>query len=64
MTGELAERALGIAFQNRPPGTTPVHYDMRTIHAELFGGKGPYTYSHETTLNELTTFVNAERERK
>jgi hypothetical protein len=60
-TAEVAREAFGIDFDNRPPDANTVGYDFRTIHAELFGGTNPYTYSRAETLAELAAFVRSEK---
>lgn len=60
-TAELAREAFGIDFDIRPPGVTAGSYDLQTIHAALYGGTNPYTYSREQTLTELAEFVRSER---
>lgn len=39
------------------------HYDLRTRHAELFGGSNGYMLDATTILGELARFVGAERRR-
>ena len=60
-TVELAREVFGLDFDNRPPDVAVGSYDLRTIHAELYGGTNPYTYSREQTLRELSMFVRSER---
>ncbi|PZW37736.1 hypothetical protein C8P66_14113 [Humitalea rosea] len=43
-------------------GAAPV-YDLRTRHAEIFGGKGPYLMDRAQVLAEIGRFVAAERRR-
>lgn len=57
---EVAREAFGIDFAN-DPGTKPGRYDVRSRHAEAFGGRGGYLYSREQVLGELRSFVAAER---
>ena len=61
-TGDLARRAFGLDFHNRPD-VTPGSYDMRTVHASAFGETGVYTHSQERTLTEMAEFVQAEQEK-
>ena len=49
------------AFSNKPGRVTPGRYDMRTVHAEAFGGTALYTRTAEDTLAELSDFVRAEQ---
>ena len=57
---EVAREAFGVEFAN-DPGTRPARYDVRTKHAELFGGANGYTESRERVFAELRAFVAAER---
>lgn len=46
------------------PETHPApHYDLRTIHAELFGGRDGYVLDASLALGEMARFVAAERRR-
>lgn len=60
-TDEIARAAFGVEFDNEPEGVTAGSYDMRTVHAPVFGSEGDYTYSKSRTLHELTAFVASER---
>lgn len=60
-TAELAREVFGLDFDNRPADATAGSYDLRTIHAALYGGTNPYTYSRAQTLAELSAFVQSER---
>jgi nucleoside-diphosphate-sugar epimerase len=60
-TADLARLAFGRKFENRLGGAAPKSYDVRTVHAPVFGGEGAYTRSAAQTLAELTAFVAAER---
>ncbi|MBX9655566.1 pyridine nucleotide transhydrogenase [bacterium] len=57
---EVAQHAFGIDFHN-DPGTPAANYDMRSKHAELFGGKDGYLYSKEQVLADLKSFVANEK---
>lgn len=61
-TGDLAHAAFGRVFDNRPDGVGAGTYDMRTIHAEKFGGSGFYTRTAQQTLIELADFVRGEKD--
>lgn len=59
---ELIADAFGMLFDNRP-GAKPVVYDMRTRHADRFGGQGSYIYSRARITEELRAYVARERSR-
>jgi nucleoside-diphosphate-sugar epimerase len=56
---EIAAQAFGRRFDNRPAGE-PVRYDMRTIHARLWGRDGPYLEDRSGVLSGIRAFVSAE----
>lgn len=62
-TDELALDTFGITLYDRPGDASPGNYDVRSIHAKLFGGTGPYAYSRVQTLAEIAEFVRIEKER-
>ncbi len=62
-TGVVAHEAFGMEFTNEPEGSRPASYDMRSIHAELFGGADGYLYTAGQVLDDLRAFVAAERSR-
>lgn len=57
---DVARAAFGRDFAN-DPGTRPACYDVRTKHANLFGGRGDYLETREQVLAGLARFVTAER---
>jgi len=57
---DVARAAFGRDFTN-DPGTHPACFDVRTKHAELFGGRGDYLETREQVLAGLTRFVAAAR---
>ena len=59
---EVAREAFGLDFAN-DTGTKPARYDVRTKHAERFGGCGGYLQSREQVFGELREFVKRERAR-
>jgi nucleoside-diphosphate-sugar epimerase len=59
---EVAREAFGLDFAN-DPGTKPARYDVRSKHAEVFGGRGGYLQSREQVFGELRDFVQGERAR-
>lgn len=58
---EVALEGLGLRFDN-DPGTPAVRYDMRTLHADVFGATGHYMLSRDDVLGELRRFATAYRE--
>jgi nucleoside-diphosphate-sugar epimerase len=60
-TGVVAREAFGMDFTNEPEGSRPASYDVRSIHAELFGGGDGYLYTATQVLDDLRAFVAAER---
>ena len=59
--GEIAARCFGREL--RPPDGPPARYDLRSRHAELWGGRGGYLRSREEVLRGLEQFVREERAR-
>ncbi|MBX9626361.1 MAG: hypothetical protein K2X82_21355 [Gemmataceae bacterium] len=58
--GEVARAAFGEEFHN-DPGTPPARYDVRTKHADVFGGRDGYVEDRNRVLAGLAAFVAAER---
>lgn len=54
--GEIYKYLTGEEFVNKLQGT-PAHYDYRTVHAELFGGKAGYISDKQRVLREIGAFV-------
>ncbi|MGH9318925.1 MAG: NAD-dependent epimerase/dehydratase family protein [Vicinamibacteria bacterium] len=52
----VAADAFGLDFRNQN-APLPVHYDMRTKHAEAFGRQGPYLYDADEVLRHLREFL-------
>jgi hypothetical protein len=50
--------------QTGPAREPAPRYDLRTRHAELFGGTGSYVLDRTLTLGEMALFVAAERRRQ
>jgi nucleoside-diphosphate-sugar epimerase len=61
LTSEIAEVCFDLEFDNAPEGVRPGSYDMRTVHAEIFGGSEGYAYRRDVVLAELSEFVAQER---
>ena len=53
---EVSEKCFGREFKN-VTGNDPVEYDLRSVHAELFGGENGYCYSKEKVMNGLKNFI-------
>jgi len=53
---DVARQAFDVAFENVTP-KPPVHYDLRTRHAAVFGGAGDYFYSATETCARIARFV-------
>jgi hypothetical protein len=58
---DVARGAFDMQFTNEGAGT-PARYDVRTCHAELFGGSGSYIETRAQTLAGIAEFVARERE--
>jgi len=59
-TQELIDRF----FPGKVVGEKPSpegHYDLKTIHADVFGQKGSYICSKQDVLKQLSTFIERER---
>ena len=57
--GEIAARCFGREL--RAPAGAPARYDVRSRHADLWGGRGGYLRSREEVLRGLERFVREER---
>ncbi len=57
---EVAAQCFGVTFDTTT-GKPPARYDVRSKHAQLYGGANGYLYSRELTLQALTAFVAAQR---
>lgn len=59
--GEIASRCFGREL--RAPEGAPARYDVRTRHAEVWGGRAGYLCSREDVLRGLEDFVREEQRR-
>jgi hypothetical protein len=57
--GDVSALGFGRPFSNAP-AQVPGRYDMRTRHAGLFGGAGPYQYSVRETLLAVRAYAQSE----
>jgi nucleoside-diphosphate-sugar epimerase len=57
---EIARVAFGREFTNKTAGPPP-RYDVRTLHAHLFGRGGPYIATKAETLERIAAFVRGAR---
>ena len=60
--GAAAREAFGLDFEN-PAAPPPAHYDVRSRHAPLFGGRNGYLYDRDQVMADLAEFVRGERSR-
>ena len=56
---DVALEGFGRRFEQALPGT-PARYDMRSSHASLFGGQGPYQYSRRESLMAIRAYAQSE----
>ena len=59
---EVAASGFDFYFE-QTPDYQPARYDMRTNHAHLYGEKGSYLASKRSVLDQIRTFVQAERKK-
>lgn len=61
-TDEVASYCFGREnFDQEPEGVKPAFWDMRSKHAELFGGTPPYLYDKQRVLDSIKAFVAREK---
>lgn len=53
------EQGFGTPFDHVGSGE-PVRYDMRTVHADLFGGAGDYQYSARESIQAIRAYAQSE----
>jgi hypothetical protein len=56
---EVAAGGFGKTFDRVLPGTAAT-YDMRSVHARLFGGSGAYQYSKRETIQAIRAYAQSE----
>lgn len=57
---EVAREGFGRAFSNLVEGREPASYDLRSQHARLFGGAGPYQYGRRESLLAIRCYAQSE----
>lgn len=62
-TLQVAAECFDLDFRSEPPGSSPGRYDVRSIHAAVFGGHDGYLYPADQVLADLRSFVHGERSR-
>jgi nucleoside-diphosphate-sugar epimerase len=58
--GDIARHAFGIEYPPVRPDAEVARYDLRSRHAEAFGGRGWYFEDRATVLDRLAAFVASE----
>jgi nucleoside-diphosphate-sugar epimerase len=58
---EIARRVFAVNFENHPENAVPARYDLRTIHAGLWGKSGFYLQNKEEVLRCIHDFVAKEQ---
>lgn len=56
--GEVSSEGFGRVFDQRLP-EAPVTYDLRSVHAERFGGAGHYQYSKRETVQAIRAYAQS-----
>lgn len=56
-TAEILEKVFPGKLDDVTGRPGAVRYDVRTVHADLFGGTGEYTFGSDATLQRLRAFV-------
>ena len=57
---DISRNGFGKAFDNILPNS-PVRYDMRTIHAQIYGVTGNYQYSTSETISAIRNYAQSEQ---
>lgn len=56
---DVSKEGFGKTFE-RALSNTPAKYDMRTLHAKLFGASGHYQYSARETIQAIRAYAQSE----
>ncbi|MDI1269841.1 MAG: pyridine nucleotide transhydrogenase [Polaromonas sp.] len=56
---DVSKQGFGIVFDNTL-GSTPASYDMRTVHAQIFGSGGHCQYSARETMQAVRAYAQSE----
>ena len=59
VVADIAQHAFGLAI-DQPANGKPARYDMRSLHADLFGGAQHYQYSARETLLAIRAYAQTE----
>jgi len=60
---EVAREGFNLRF-DQELDSLPAHYDLRSIHAELFGGRGAYQYSRRESIQAVRAYAQSEPKRE
>jgi hypothetical protein len=56
---DVSAQGFGKLFEQHLANTPPI-YDLRTRHAQLFGGSGHYQYSKRETVQAVRAYAQSE----
>lgn len=57
---QVAQEGFGRTFTQTLENRAPAVYDMQTLHAEVFGGRGAYQYSQRETIQAIRSYAQWE----
>lgn len=60
---EVAREGFNLRF-DQELDKPPAHYDLRSIHAKLFGGRGAYQYSRRESIQAIRAYAQSEPRRE
>jgi len=60
---EVAREGFNLHF-DQELDKPPAHYDLRSIHSELFGGRGAYQYSRRESIQAIRAYAQSEPKRE